>query len=130
MGLPGSGKTTLASELAILLFPHVEWFNADEVRSMYNDWDFSVEGRLRQSYRMRELADKSTQQYVICDFVAPIDEMRAVFDPDYLIWMDTIDRGRYEDTNSLFNPPKYYDLRITELDSKKWSEIIKYTLTK
>lgn len=130
MGLPGSGKTTLASDLSILLFPNAEWFNADDVRSMYNDWDFSVEGRLRQSYRMRELADRSTKQYVICDFVAPIQEMRTAFSPDYLIWMDTISSGRYADTNTMFDPPVNYDIRITEQDSKKWSKIIKYTLTK
>ena len=75
MGLPGAGKTTLAEKLRIY-FEHYEkkviWLNADRVRKEYNDWDFSHEGRIRQSHRMRELADKIECDFVICDFVAPL----------------------------------------------------------
>ena len=56
MGLPGSGKTTLAKELVPLL--NAKWLNADKVRTEYNDWDFSAEGRVRQANRMRDLAKK------------------------------------------------------------------------
>lgn len=124
MGLPGSGKTTLAHELTSLLSPNCLWINADEIRELYNDWDFSLEGRIRQSIRMRELADASEKEYVICDFVAPLVEMRNNFNADYTIWVDTITEGRYKDTNKLFVSPEKYDIRVTEQDSEKWGLII------
>jgi glycosylphosphatidylinositol transamidase (GPIT) subunit GPI8 len=128
MGLPGAGKTYLAQQLSNRLTQankRVEWLNADEVRKKYNDWDFSTEGRIRQSLRMRELADSMTSaDYVICDFVAPLLEMRENFNADWTIWMDTIDAGRYEDTNRVFVPPISYDFRITEQNGEKWSEFI------
>jgi len=124
MGLPGTGKTTLAHELTSLLSPNCLWINADEIRELYNDWDFSLEGRIRQSIRMRELADASEKEYVICDFVAPLVEMRNNFNADYTIWVDTITEGRYKDTNKLFVSPEKYDIRVTEQDSEKWGLII------
>jgi phosphopantetheine adenylyltransferase len=102
----------------------VKWFNADEVRKKYNDWDFSHEGRIRQSLRMAEFAMTANADYVICDFVAPLPEMRHNFKADWVIWMDTIDQGRYEDTNKAFVPPDLYDFRITEKDADKWSDFI------
>ena len=127
MGLPGSGKTTLAIKLKTLLTDQgntVDWFNADQIREKYNDWDFSKEGRIRQSYRMKHVADGSSSDFVICDFVAPLIEMRDVFDADYTIWLDTIEFGRFEDTNKAFQPPLEYDIRVTEKDCEKWSNII------
>jgi nicotinamide riboside kinase len=143
MGLPGSGKTYLAEHLkkqleeytkpivehSILPFTDskikVGWLNADDVRKKYNDWDFSVEGRIRQSHRMRELADSMTDMdYVICDFVAPLVEMRHNFKADWTVWIDTIDKGRFEDTNKAFIPPEVYDFRITEQNAEKWAEFI------
>jgi adenylylsulfate kinase len=114
MGLPGSGKTTLAQALQARL--NCAWFNADEIRARYNDWDFSTEGRVRQSKRMRILADDSNREHVIADFVAPLKQMRDIFAADYVIWMDTIAKGRFEDTNQLFEPPEVYNLRITDFD--------------
>jgi adenylylsulfate kinase len=114
MGLPGSGKTTLAQALQARL--NCAWFNADEIRARYNDWDFSIQGRVRQSKRMRILADDSNREHVIADFVAPLKQMRDIFAADYVIWMDTITEGRYEDTNRVFEPPAVYDLRITDFD--------------
>ena len=125
MGLPGSGKTTLASNLLGKLHKlghTVEWLNADDVRKQYNDWDFSTEGRIRQSRRMRELADASPSEYVIADFIAPLPEMRDIYFPDYLIWVDTIDEGRYEDTNKVFVEPDTWDLRVDEFDADYWSK--------
>ena len=114
MGLPGAGKTTLAKALQTRL--NCAWFNADEIRARYNDWDFSTEGRIRQSKRMRILADDSNNEYVIADFIAPLKQMRDIYAANYVIWMDTIAEGRFEDTNQLFEPPKTYDLRITNFD--------------
>ena len=124
MGLPGSGKTTLALNLFAMLSPYALWLNADEVRTKFNDWDFSEQGRLRQSQRMREIADVSHQDYVIADFVCPLPAMRDIYAADFTIWIDTIAEGRYEDTNRVFEPPQYYDVRVTEQDAAKWSKII------
>ena len=114
MGLPGTGKTTLATELQTRL--NSAHFNADKVRALFNDWDFSEEGRIRQSQRMRDLADASAVDYVIADFIAPLKQMRDIYAADYVIWMDTIAEGRFEDTNRMFEPPETYDLRITDFD--------------
>ena len=128
MGLPGAGKTYLAQHIVDHLQAdkkRVGWLNADDVRKKYNDWDFSTEGRVRQSLRMRELADAMTEcDFVICDFVAPLVEMRNNFKADWTIWVDTIDKGRYEDTNKAFIAPEVYDFRITEQHGEKWGEFI------
>lgn len=128
MGLPGAGKTTLAQHIVDHLQAEkkrVGWLNADDVRKEYNDWDFSESGRIRQSQRMRSLADLKTDcDYVICDFVAPLVEMRNNFKADWTIWVDTIDKGRYEDTNKAFIPPEVYDFRITEQRAEWWGEFV------
>lgn len=128
MGLPGAGKTFLAREIFKNLGiaeKKVNWLNADQIREQYNDWDFSIEGRIRQSKRMRDLADSLIDQdYVICDFVAPIPEMRENFSADYTVWVDTIDAGRFEDTNKLFIEPNSYDFRVTEQNAEVWAQTI------
>ena len=143
MGLPGSGKTTLAGELKKYLEKHgdisygralnehigslnatVNWFNADDIRRKYNDWDFSNDGRIRQSIRMFQFSMEAGGDYVICDFVAPLVEMRNNFKADWTIWMDTIREGRYADTNAAFVEPEVYDFRITEQNAEKWAEFI------
>jgi adenylylsulfate kinase len=128
MGLPGAGKTTLAADVAAgLFFNKVLWLNADTVRQRFNDWDFTPEGRLRQAYRMRKLADDGLakdRKFVVIDMVAPLKEMRDLIEPDILVWVDTIDKGRFEDTNQLFEPPEYYDLHVTTQDSDKWADIL------
>ena len=117
MGLPGSGKTYLSERLVPLI--GAAWFNADKIRSMTNDWDFSKQGRIRQSNRMKSFADfeKSQGRFVICDFVCPTNETREMFDADFTVWMDTIKEGRFEDTNKLFEHPSDVEMRITE-----WNE--------
>lgn len=128
MGLPGAGKTTLAASLtAKLFFNKVIWLNADAVRKRFDDWDFTPEGRLRQAYRMRKLADEQLikdRKFVVIDMVAPLKEMRDIISPDMLVWIDTINKGRYEDTNQMFEPPVKYDIRVTEQDSDKWAKVI------
>jgi adenylylsulfate kinase len=124
MGLPGAGKTTLAVNLIRLLHPNALWLNADEVRKKFNDWNFSLEGRIRQSQRMREMADESDRKYVIADFVCPLLEMREIYQADFTIWVDTIKEGRFEDTNKVFVEPETYDIRVTEQDAGKWAKVI------
>ena len=122
MGLPGSGKTTLALALKERL--GAAHYNADQVRKDFNDWDFSPEGRLRQARRMRDLCDSSDTEYAIADFVAPLPEMREIFGATLTIWMDTIDSGRFEDTNKMFVKPTDWDFRITEFESEYWAQFI------
>ncbi|MBL6900193.1 MAG: adenylyl-sulfate kinase [SAR86 cluster bacterium] len=114
MGLPGSGKTYLSERLQPLL--ESAWYNADKVRTMAGDWDFSEEGRSRQSLRMKSVADfeSAHNRIVICDFVCPTKETRNIFEADITIWLDTIEKGRFEDTNALFEPPQQVDFHIKE----------------
>ena len=127
MGLPGAGKTTLADAIRTNLWEEgrtVTWLNADEVRKKYDDWDFSTEGRIRQSLRMKILSEESTTDYVIADFVAPLVEMRNNYAADWTIWIDTISEGRYADTNKAFVEPELYDFRVNEQDAIKWAKFI------
>ena len=121
MGLPGAGKTTLANELAKLI--KAKRLNADEIRKAANDWDFSEEGRVRQAKRMAEFALKlkSEGNFVIADFVAPTPEARRLFPADFRVWVDTIQKGRFEDTNQMFVKPKNFDFHVTSKDAKKWA---------
>jgi len=113
MGLSGSGKSTLSKSLKIMI-QSCEWFNADTIRSIHDDWDFSNAGRIRQAERIAKLADESPAKYVIADFIAPTAEIRDIFKPDIIIWMDTVQSSKYSDTDTIFEPPIKYDLRITE----------------
>tara|TARA_Y100000294_G_scaffold65105_1_gene61566 strand:- start:393 stop:830 length:438 start_codon:yes stop_codon:yes gene_type:complete len=122
MGLPGSGKSFLAKELNKRL--KANWLNADEVRKKFNDWDFSKKGTLRQAKRMRSLAKKSKKKFVIADFVCPYKEGRKIFKPDYLIWMDTIKRGRLPTFDKTFQKPKKFDFKINNKNVKLYSKLI------
>ena len=133
MGLPGSGKTTLAKSLEVELLAadkSVSWFNADDVRKQYNDWDFSHEGRIRQAGRMKILTGLSLAEFAICDFVAPLPDQRDLFDATWTVWVDTIAEGRFVDTNQIFVPPEKYNFRVTEQDSKRWAKLISAEIVK
>jgi adenylylsulfate kinase len=120
MGLSGSGKTTLADELQRLSrFPRI---NADKVRAEYNDWDFSIEGRLRQAMRLKMLSEEYARS--ITDFVAPTAEIRNIFNADITIWMDTVSSSKYEDTDVLFETPIDVNYHITDKDAAKWAKLI------
>ena len=118
MGLPGSGKSTFAEPLARSMFGI--WINADKVREKYDDWDFSTEGRIRQSQRMKHLSDGVVMAggVAVADFICPTEETRKEFDADFTIWMATIGIGKYEDTNRIFIEPENYDIRI-----EKWIDV-------
>ena len=121
MGLPGAGKTTLANEMALHL--NAKRLNADEVRKAANDWDFSEKGRARQAKRMAEAALKLKNEghYVIADFIAPTPEARSLFPADFIVWVDTIKEGRFEDTNQMFKKPKNFNYHVTTQDAKRWA---------
>ena len=121
MGLPGSGKTTLANELGPML--NAKRLNADEVRKEANDWDFSEEGRKRQAKRMADFALKLKEEgnNVVADFICPTPDARNLFPADYIIWVDTIKQGRFEDTNQMFVNPKNFDFHVTTQDANNWA---------
>ena len=121
MGVPGAGKTTLANELATLI--KTKRLNADEVRRAANDWDFSEEARTRQAKRMADFAEKYKQEghYVIADFICPTPKARELFNADFIVWVDTINKGKYDDTNAMFVKPKKFDFHVTTQDAKVWA---------
>ena len=114
LGLPGSGKTTLARPFAELIGGvHI---NADDIRKKYHDWDFSPEGRMRQAQRMSYLADGVAMagKVAVADFVAPTDQARMIFNADFTVWMDTIKESKYENTNKIFVKPAHWDYHVAE----------------
>ena len=120
MGLSGSGKTFLSKLLQKEL--SCAWYNADNLREMANDWDFSDEGR---SLRMKSLADfeKENGRLVICDFICPTRQAREIFDADFCIWMDTIRESKYKDTDKIFEQPEKFNLKISKWDQYSPKEV-------
>ena len=123
MGLPGSGKTTLASKLVPIL--KAKWINNDEVRKAANDWDFSEEGRIRQAKRMAKVVNKYKEEgkykYFVSDYVCPTPKTRELFSADFVVWVDTIKEGRFEDTNKMFVKPEKFDFRVTSQNAELWA---------
>ena len=113
-GLPGSGKTTFARQLSA----GYAYFNADEVRKMFNDWDFSPTGRTRQAQRMGCLSSL-VDGHAIVDFICPFDDDRHEY--DVKVWMNTIKKGRFDDTNQMFVKPDKYNYHVTSQDAKTWA---------
>ena len=129
MGLPGSGKTTLAKLLAPML--NAVLLNADEVRKQADDWDFTAEGRQRQSIRMRTLAEEAVNnnRVVVADFICPTESTRKNFGSDYTVWMDTIKEGRFDDTNKMFETPSTFDFKVSHKEADMWAYLIKQDIT-
>ena len=126
MGLPGSGKTTLASKLVPLL--KAKWINNDKVRRAANDWDFSEEGRIRQAKRIAEIAEKFKKEgnydYLVADYICPTPQTRKLFNADYIVWINTIKEGRFDDTNKMFVKPEKFDFEVTTQDAELWAKKI------
>jgi hypothetical protein len=119
IGLPGSGKTTLAKALKERI--NAIHLNADDVRTdISSDLGFSEADREEQSRRLGAMARLlSNQGYdVIVDFVCPTKETRLVFGkPDIIVWMNTIKEGRFVDTNRLWQDPEIYDVEFDDFVS-------------
>ena len=130
MGLPDSGKTTLAQIIAKRL--NAVWLNADKVRKESDDWDFSEEGRKRQAMRMWTFAEEAVDanRIVVADFVCPTERTRQDFNADYTVWMNTIKESRYEDTNKMFEEPKNPDFIVTHFEADMWAYLIKNDIYK
>ena len=113
MGLPGSGKTTLAKPFAELL--DAAYFNGDQVRRKYDDGDFSLAGREYQAQRMKYLCDgaQTITSHVVADFICPTMETRRIFNADFTVWMDTLKESEYEDTNQMFEKPIKPDYHVS-----------------
>lgn len=129
MGLPGSGKTTLAE----LLVPRLEavWFNADAVRTeIHKDLGFSEEDRLEHARRLGKLCEFSCKygSFAVADFVCPTEKARELFNADFTIWVDRIEEGRFEDTNKMFEPPVDYDVRLTSGTPQEWLDVVMTSL--
>lgn len=110
MGLPGAGKTTLATAVAPLLNAVV--FNADAVRANLSpDLGFSLEDRVEHARRMGWMCDRVVEAggTAIADFVCPTPETRAAFGAAFVIWIDRIKAGRFEDTDQMFVAPERAD---------------------
>ena len=127
MGLPGAGKTTLSKFLVEEL--NAAWLNADEIRKKFNDWDFSEEGRIRQAKRMKDLSDNYLSQgkNVVADFICPTKAARKQFNADFIVWMDTIKEGRFEDTNKMFESLERdeYDYHVSGWFDDTHKELVK-----
>jgi hypothetical protein len=126
IGLPGSGKTTLAIALKDRI--NAVHINADYVRSTINsDLGFAIEDRIEHSRRMGAMARMLSAQglNVVVDFICPTKETREAFGkPDILVWMKTIEEGRFEDTNKMFVNPEEFDIMF---DSHQMDEYQKAT---
>ena len=114
MGLPGSGKTTLAQALAKKIGAvHI---NADIMRNrVWVDLGFEYADRLIQAQRMGALSDVLNEQGLdtIADFVCPTEHTREQFGKGFYVWVDRIKEGRFEDTNRMFQKPDKVDVHIS-----------------
>ena len=117
-GLSGSGKTTFAEKLWQALKNeniNYAYFNADKIRDMFNDYDFSINGRIRQSDRMFKLCEMKREGAIV-DFICPYETLRKRF--NYFVWMNTIKESDYKDTDKIYQQPKdiQADMIITDFN--------------
>jgi len=110
-GLPGSGKSTFAKKL--IKDKKIPYFNADKIRKLFEDWDFSEEGRKRQAIRMKTMCELTINNVVV-DFICPYNFYRSYY--DITVFMDTINKSRFEDTDKIFEKPDVSTYRITNFN--------------
>jgi hypothetical protein len=127
MGLPTAGKTILAR----LLTPRLNavHFNADDVRANINrELSFLEADRIEHDRRIGWLCDQVVKAgcFAIADFICPTPPARAAFsagDEPFVVWVDRIKTGPYEDTNRMFIPPERVDLRVSSEGTPEfWTE--------
>lgn len=127
-GQAGAGKTTLCNELAELIGERAVHINADKMRTEANDWDFSEAGRWRQFRRMLNKANAVSEagKIALVDFICPFKSGREQFDADLTIFMSTVIKGRYEDTNKIFEWPEWteYDYDLNEWDEENAGTVL------
>ena len=114
MGLPGAGKTTLAKELSKEI--NAIHLNADEMRNkVWTDLTFKYTDRLIMAQRMGALSDTLVNQgyNVIADFVCPTEKTRQAFGKAFVIWVNRIEKSRFDDTNHLFEKPSFFNICIS-----------------
>ncbi|KKM82992.1 hypothetical protein LCGC14_1313970 [marine sediment metagenome] len=126
-GLSGSGKTTLTKAL-IKLIPNCITINGDTIRENRNDNDFSLNGRLVQAVRMKNIAGHYKEQILIADFICPTEETRRIFNADYVIFMNTIKSSQYSDTDALYETPTKVDVEVRTKDADNWALLIRADL--
>ena len=82
---------------------------------------------MRQAQRMRHLADGVVLagKIAVADFVCPTEAARAEFAPDYTVWMDTIQAGRYEDTNAMFEQPPQCNYHVNKWFDDTHAQLVK-----
>ncbi len=129
MGLPGAGKTYLAKEIYREL--NAVWINGDSIRKKYKDWDFTKTGRIRQAKRLNKISNEYIQKRknVVVDFICPNKDSFKNFKADFIVWVDTIKKGRHirkhlDDINPIFKKPEKFNLRVTSKDAKLWKLIV------
>lgn len=124
-GLSGAGKTTFANKLVQQSNYPIDHYEADKVREAFNDWDFSLEGRQRQSDRMNALANlsKLNNKHCILDFINPYEKNRSGY--DITVFMNTINKSTYDDTNKIFEIPKNANYVVNSFDEELNLDMIK-----
>ena len=122
-GLSGSGKTTLSLTLKSLLSNSI-YLNGDDIRRLYNDWDFSPEHRLVQAKRFFDTSATTPEATILADFICPTEATRRIFKPDFIIYMATTKSSQYADTDALYEPPYNPDFTVISKDAERWAPII------
>lgn len=101
-GQPTSGKTTLAKAYQQNIFldygVSVPIVDGDDIRAMFNNQDYSKEGRIKNLNRISDIATFLNKQYyvVLVSAVYPLQEARTYLDqlnPEQVIWVHLTYQG-------------------------------------
>jgi predicted kinase len=120
-GQPTSGKSTLAKSYQMRLFldygVSVPILDGDDIRAMFNNQDYSKEGRIKNLNRISDIATFLNKQYhvVLISAVYPILEARNYLNqlnPEQVIWVHLTyqgERGREANHVKEFEWPNELD---------------------